>query len=439
MTLPLPVQRYLNKRAIKGPWSLTPTESGRYRGVVVIPALAEGDSLFATLASLAATPPLWTDRYLVMLVVNHGEAARADVRRQNLLDLERLHAVAADHPLPLAWIDAASPGLELPARQAGVGFARKLGLDTALLTLDWNDDPLLICLDADTLVAPNYFQAIDQHFRQAAEGAAVLPFRHQPADSPQLQAAIDLYELYLRCYVLGLELAGSPYAFHSIGSAMACRGHAYVRCGGMNLRQAAEDFHFLQKLAKTDGITSLRGTKVFPSARTSERVPFGTGRSMTRQLAGDTAAVRFYPTAAFRTLGDWLQLVTQEPGATAEQLMQSARKLSPVLADFLEAAGWQTVWPRLQATHRDNRARRQAFHGWFDGLCTLRLIHHLCDRDLGRDEPQQALKSLFAWAGLDEPVSLADALATLRNREDQPHRARSLEKVGSCVIIERQH
>ena len=411
------VRRYLDKRAIAGPWKLAPATTAHFRGAVVIPSLAEGDSLFATLASLAANPPAWTARFLVIVVVNHGAEADAEIRRQNLADLERLSMITTDTSRPLAWIDAASPGLELPARRAGVGLARKLGLDMALQFIDWSDDPLLVCLDADTLVAPNYLQAIDAHFRDAAAGATVLPFRHQPAADPLQQAAIDRYELFLRSYVLGLELAGSPYAFHSIGSAMACRGRAYVRCDGMNQRQAAEDFHFLQKLAKVDGVAILQGTRVFPSSRISCRVPFGTGRSMSRQLEGDRTAVRFYPTEAFRILGDWLRLVTQAPGLEAQQLLTQARRLSPALGDFLEASGWQNAWSRLQTTHGSPEARRQAFHGWFDGLRTLRLIHELCDSGLGRAEPQELLPELFFRAGLPSPTALGPALEVLRDRE----------------------
>ncbi|NIO40596.1 MAG: hypothetical protein GTO41_10685, partial [Burkholderiales bacterium] len=52
--------------------------------------------------------------------------------------------------------------------------------------------------DADTLVDERYLSAITKHFRQAACGAAVLPYRHQPGTTPEQQAAIEHYELFLR-------------------------------------------------------------------------------------------------------------------------------------------------------------------------------------------------------------------------------------------------
>ncbi len=412
--LPAAVQRYLNKSAVKSPWVLAGEERANFAGAVVIPSLAEGDPLFATLQSLAANPPQWTARFLVIIVVNHGEHASSADQRQNGIDLARLADLGKRTELGLAWIDAASFGYEVPARQAGVGFARKLGMDLALPRLDYTSDPLLDCLDADTLVGTGYLPAIFTHFRQSVLGAAVLPFRHQPGNDSAQQAAIERYELFLRSYVYGLRLAGSPYAFNSVGSAIACRASAYVRCGGMNCRKAGEDFYFLQKLAKTDGVDLLTGTTVFPEPRVSERVPFGTGRSMARLLDGDTQAVLFYPATAFRVLAAWLHAVEQNLAGDAEFLLVRAEKISTELANYLEQANWQTVWPRLQSTHKSEVQRSQAFHLWFDGFRTMRLIHVLCDVGPCRGEPEDVLPDYFSWEGRACPGTLSGMLEELR-------------------------
>jgi hypothetical protein len=417
--LPVAVERYLDKQAVKGPWTVTGAEAKKFTGVVVIPALAEGDSLFATLRSLEANPAQWRAPFLVLVVVNHGEQASAAEKDQNLQDLVRLIEWAEHSILALAWVDAASPGLEIPARQAGVGFARKLGMDLALSWLNLQEEPLLVCLDADTLVESNYLQAIVAHFRRSPLGAAVLPFRHQAAVDAAQQAAIDRYELFMRSYVYGLRLAGSPYAFNSVGSAIACRAQAYVRCGGMSNRKAGEDFYFLQKLAKTDGVDLLTGTTVFPESRVSERVPFGTGRSMGRLLDGDTQGVLFYPAAVFKLLADWLDSVMQDLSADAEVLFSRAGEISAVLADYLVQVGWQSTWPRLQENHQTEKRRADAFHSWFDGFRTLRLIHLLCDAGFSRGEPEEMLPEFFAWDGRYCPETVMAMLEELR-RDDSP-------------------
>lgn len=413
-SLPVAVQKYLNKSASKGIWSLAGEERGAFAGAVVIPSLAEGDSLFATLQSLANNPSQLISRFLVVIVVNHGEQTSAADRLQNELDLARLADLAERSELCLAWVDAATPGRELPAKQAAVGFVRKLGMDLALTRLDWTEDPLLVCLDADTLVETNYLQSITAHFHQSAFGAAVLPYQHQPGVDAAQQAAIERYELFLRSYVYGLRLAGSPYAFNTVGSAIACRGSAYVRCGGMNCRKAAEDFYFLQKLAKTDGVGLLSGTTVFPEPRVSERVPFGTGRSMGRLLDNDAEAVLFYQATVFKVLADWLRVVEQNLDGEAEMLLTLADKVSPVLVDYLEQAGWGAVWPRLQSTHQSAVRRLHAFHSWFDGFRTMRMIHMLCDNGLCRSESEGLLAEYFKWDGRTCPETLTGMLEALR-------------------------
>lgn len=427
------LRRYLDKSVVKGAWRLDGDQGSGFSGAVVIPALAEGARLFKTLRSLAANPPAWLARFLVVVVVNQGPRASSAQRRQNATDLLQLADLAPRSGLCLAWVDAASPERELPAKLAGVGFARKLGLDLALARFHWAEDPLLICLDADTLVETNYLQAIAEHFRQTALGGAVLPFRHQPAAAAEQQAAIERYELFLRSYVYGLQLAGSPYAFNSVGSAMACRASAYVRCGGMNCRPAAEDFYFLQQLAKTDGVGRLSGTTVFPEPRVSDRVPFGTGRSMVRLLAGDVQGVLFYPAAAFQVLAAWLHAVEQGLNQDAVQLMVQAKTISPLLADYLDQAGWLTVWPRLRGTHQGPARLARAFHGWFDGFRSMRLIHLLCDAELRRGEPAEMLPEYFAWAGRPCPATPAGMLTELRQLDGLAALAPPAER--SCLSL----
>lgn len=396
--MPSAVAAYLRSRAAAS-WSLNLDSIGVMSGAVVIPAYAEEENLFATLASLAANPAEYLSRFLILVVVNNRTNAPSADLNNNAATLQRLASLQRT-PLRLAWVDAASTGRELPPG-GGVGLARKIGLDLALARLDYTSgDPLLICLDADTLVRPDYLPAIVAHFARTPEGGAVIPFCHQVGESAAHDEAICRYELFLRSYVLGLSLAGSPYAFHTVGSAMACRASAYVRMGGMNSRMAGEDFYFLQQLRRTSGVAPLHGTVVFPSARSSHRVPFGTGRSIARSLAGDPHAVVFYRPECFAILGEWLALVTQRPGSDAGTLVSGATAISLHLADYLDGTGFTGVWERLSRHNPRPAALLSAFHGWFDGLRTMKLIHHLSDGPYPRCGPQNSVPALFRQAGL---------------------------------------
>jgi hypothetical protein len=315
-------------------------------------------------------------------------------------------------------VDAASPGLELPAKTGGVGLARRIGMDLALPLLP--PDGIMVCLDADTLVEPGYLPAISEHFRTHREGGAVIPFRHQSGESGGEERAITLYELFLRHYVLGLQRAGSPYAFHCVGSAMACSAAAYLKMGGMNARSAGEDFYFLQQLQRTSGIAQVAGTTVHPAARSSHRVPFGTGKSIARILEQGEQSQSFYRTDCFRILGEWLAVVEEGTALSGGELLAAGARLDPELASYLELAGFPEVWERLSRNAGAPEALKVAFHGWFDALKTVRLIHHL-SQSYPRCQADESLPELFRFCGVAPAQGELAQLNLLRAMQNRSH------------------
>ena len=285
-----------------------------------------------------------------------------------------------------------------------MGLARKIGFDLALPRLSFKSaPPLLVSLDADTLVRPDYLPAILKHFQGAKEGGAVIPFCHQRGENPEQEAAIQRYELFLRSYVLGLERAGSPYAFHTVGSAMACRAEAYARMGGMNHREAGEDFYFLQHLAKTAGVGKMEGTVVYPSPRVSHRVPFGTGPSMSRLLAAESGAVLFYRPECFQILKDWLALVSENLESEGEDILLKGGRISEELGSYLTQIQFAPTWEKLKKNFHAPPLLLKAFHDWFDGLKTLKLIHHLSAGPYPRAEPEFGHPGISEMGGFETP------------------------------------
>ncbi len=394
MSMKRQLKRYLDNRAVLSPWRLDGDREGDIEAAVVVPALAESAGLPATLQSVAENDPEMLCRTLVVIVVNNRADASGEVRRDNEIVLDWL----ASHPFPplrLAWVNAAATGLELPAGQ-GVGLARKIGFDAALQHLDWNKDPLLISLDADTLVDPNYLAAVFRHFASASTAGAVIPFRHQQGADLLQEEAIRRYELFLRSYQFGLKQAGSLYAYHSIGSAFACRAQGYIEAGGMNRRLAGEDFYFLQQLSKVGGVSLVDGTQVHPAARSSTRVPFGTGRIVEQHQQGVRPGYQFVDKRAFSLLQCWLRLIEEDSAATPATLLGRARRLSMELAEFVEGRNFALIWDRLQNNHRCEMQRIRAFHHWFDALRTRQLLTRLsattCD-------PVPLVEELLDWGG----------------------------------------
>jgi hypothetical protein len=383
------IEKYLKKYAVSPMRPLLTASVAGVDQAVVIPALAESSSLFRTLSCLAANPSGDLRRSLVVCVVNNHRqpfAAEEEIRDNQVTltilnelihgrtpsvagpaalmgELERI----AGSSLRLCCIDASSSDAEIPDRDGGVGTARKIGMDAVLTVLSGSGPGggVICCLDADTLVMENYLASVYAHFSRSNDPAAVARYVHQKPADPGLLAAICGYEIFLRAYVIGLSFAGSPYAFHAIGSTMSCTAQAYAAVRGMNRRTAAEDFHFLDKLAKLRKVGHIGTTTVFPSARPSGRVPFGTGQRMRRFMNGETDEYRLHDSRIFAILREWLSGMQADPDR------------HPDLKAYLDLSRFAIDWPVIRRNCPDPEHLRRQFHVWFDGLKTLRLVHHL--------------------------------------------------------------
>jgi hypothetical protein len=178
---------------------------------------------------------------------------------------------------------------ELPDLKGGVGWARKMVLDEAARLL--SQEGVMLCLDSDCTVAYNYLKAVSDFFESHPSCDAVSIYYEHHLDTlvQDERQAITQYELHLRYLVHAMRWAGHPFAFQTVGSSMAVRRKGYFAHGGMNTRQAGEDFYFLQKFIEVDSLQEIKNTTVYPSARISDRVPFGTGRAMSQLMPGNAA------------------------------------------------------------------------------------------------------------------------------------------------------
>lgn len=401
MHKPSGVNKYLQRYSNLDGRALVSSSLSGVENAVVVPVLQERNSLFKTLTSLAKNPPVDLKRTVVICVVNNhppsvaGADAVAD-NQETLLLLEGLikrrdgeaalfpgreadYFAIADSELRLSLIDASSPGLEIPERDGGVGSARKMGMDAALQILDAEGSGrgIISCLDADALVEDNYLSAISEFFKKSNCPAAHTAYAHQIPDNLEHLSSICRYEIFLRSYVIGLMYAGSPYAFPSIGSTISCTAQSYLAVRGMNRRAVAEDFHFLDKLAKLGPVGFIGKTTVHPSARLSRRVAFGTGRKMHYFLEEAKEEYLVHHPDIFTILRAWLEEVTAAPDRSAGAIMAAAKNIHPLLNGYLNGVKFPENWEMIRKNSADADHLLRQFHAWFDGLKTLRLVHHL--------------------------------------------------------------
>jgi len=246
--------------------------------IIVIPCYREPEIL-QTLESLDRCD-LPKNKIEIIVLLNHSETENNEIKsfnKRTRIDVQKWISGNTNRTIQYY---AVGP-VELRKKWAGAGLARKKGMDEAVRRFNHLGRPkgLIVSLDADTLVEKNYLVEIENHFKNNPKHVgATVSFQHQKdqLDQRQLEGII-LYEKYLDYYKNALSYTGYPFSLFTIGSAFLVTAEAYVKRGGMNRRQAGEDFYFLQNLVQLGKVGEIKTTKVYPSARLSDRVPFGTG------------------------------------------------------------------------------------------------------------------------------------------------------------------
>ena len=287
----------------------------------------------------------------------------------------------------------------LPKKHAGVGLARKIAMDLALQRLaSLKTDGAIICLDADCVVKPNYLLALEKHFVDLSCDIATIDFDHRPETLPpsKLKEGIIAYELFLRYYIAGLQFAGFPFAYHTIGSSMGIRASRYALSGGMNRRKAGEDFYFLHKVFPHGEVHNIQTTTVYPSPRTSDRVPFGTGRAMLKWLEEEKGQLAYDP-RIFVSLKSFLQIIESLYQSTKTEYLKTIDGLAPETQDFLREQNFDSIWKELKEKTANETTFRKRFFQWCNGFLVLKYVHYLRDRFYPSIPIDQACLELSQW------------------------------------------
>lgn len=342
--------------------------------IVVVPAYNE-PGISTLLDSLAACHPPECDTE-VIIVIN----APCDADESEIINNERCQQEIE------AWKNNESTFFKLYAintgrselKDWGVGLARKTGMDEALRRFDDTDDPegVIVCLDADCKVAKNYFQVLERDFLlKKNHKACSIYFEHQLPGDDLTRSSIVQYELHLRYYLQGQLFSGFPYAYHTVGSSMAVRASSYLKCGGMNRKQAGEDFYFIQKLAGAGGYLSLCSTTVYPSARQSYRVPFGTGAMMRKMAEGTGDVLYTYNIKAFLELKAFFDSIDSLRLCADVEMSIAWNKLGPGLKQFIDEKEFIGKITEIRENTSGPESFRKRFFNWFNMFRIVRYLN----------------------------------------------------------------
>ena len=330
--------------------------AGTFEQALVIPAYAEDPRFIAT-TRLNESPGV-----LGIIIVNRPENAPLKSSQKTFELLEYLKKINQPN---LLIIDRANEPIN---SKHGVGLARKIGTDLALkmYAAQQIKSPWIRQTDADASLDTQYFQTT-----MPTEGAVVYKHKHQATD-PKVSRAITLYDAHMSYYVSALKSKGSRYAFPTLGSTIAIHAKTYAQVRGYPKRNAGEDFHLLNKVAKTKSVHYSNDSTVVLEARTSDRVPFGTGPSIKKiieLLEEDPSGISYlsYDFQVFNILGYALKQMAQ--------LAETPSVTDPEIKSILKDLGFGKINNVLHQKYHSIDQRLEVINNWFDGLKTLRFIH----------------------------------------------------------------
>lgn len=367
------IEKYLARQTFLPPIFSEPL-SNQVGLIVTIPAYAENDLVVALESLLACDLPKCNVEVLVL--VNHP--IQADIRlieiNNSISEIAKNWAInnSTDRIRFLV-----SDSIELPKKHAGAGLARKVIMDeaTARLKDSVYENPIIACFDADATCSENYLIALTNHFEANSKSLGCsINFEHPLNDDNEfLNEGIVQYELHLRYYQAALVFANHPQAEFTVGSSMAVTRNAYVAQGGMNRRKAGEDFWFMLKLMMAGDISAITDSTVYPSARESFRVPFGTGRAMSEMSEKNNNTYYTAPFSSFLRLKNFL--------AKVDNLYANEVVIEDELTlQFLELVKWKESIEEIKSytTNQENFTKR--FYRWFNLFMVMKFFHWLRDQ-----------------------------------------------------------
>lgn len=298
----------------------------------------------------------------------------------------------------------------------GVGLARKAGMDEALRRFSEADKPegVILCLDADCTVATDYLtEVFEKLYMEKDRNACSIYFEHPlcGTEYPEnFYKSIVLYELHLRYYYQALCLTGFPFAFQTTGSAMAVKAFTYMKAGGMNRRQAGEDFYFIQKLVPAGGYFYLNSTAVYPAPRTSCRVPFGTGASMEKLTKDENPSLLTYRFDAFTELKSAFSMLKvffeSEPGLLPELYS----KLPEGIKMFTGQEEWSSRILEIKSNTRGFISFQKRFFTWFNMFKIVKYLNFVHQGFFTKEPVEKAAAELLSRAGIAAGSGDADEL-----------------------------
>ncbi len=316
----------------------------------------------------------------VIIVINEPETAEKEITEQNIKTFNEVQNWINTHPDPALRFFVFYEK-DIPTKNAGAGYARKLGMDQALFRFNrlGQEYGVILSLDADAIVKSDYLTEIEKHFENNPKtNVSTIYFEH-PLEgnefTPEIYHAIAIYELYLRYYKFAFQFIRFPYGYYTVGSCFVVSAKAYAKQGGMNSKQAGEDFYFLHKVFPLGNSHEINSTCVYPSPRPSKRVPFGTGPMVEQILESGKKDLLTFDFQSFVELKSFFQVIDQLYKITNIELSELLYQLPLPVVQFLSDNDIFSAIEEINSNCSSLQTFRKRFFGWFNAFKVLKYLN----------------------------------------------------------------
>ncbi|MEO6190564.1 MAG: hypothetical protein ABIO44_09665 [Saprospiraceae bacterium] len=403
---------YLEKRALYPRLiDISPLEDVSM--ILIIPCYHEENPILA-LESLMKTTSI-SSSIEIILILNYP---------YKYAKLERDFHIKQHHEI-LNWIDnnkrekisihCPSP-IELESNHTGVGLARKIGMDEAARRYNFlnKTDGIIINFDADCLCHQDYFMEIEKYFKlEKSKSCIGIGFVHviDELNINESKAIID-YELHLRYYIQAQKQINYPFAFHILGSCFAVRAVSYCEQGGMNQRQAGEDFYFMHKFSVINELDEIKKVLVYPSARVSDRVPFGTGKAISQYL--ETGFQKTYALDSILLFGQLIKCIGSFYTYTEAEIITQLNHIHPGLAHYFISEGFLTEIKLCKKNCKHTNSFHKRLLRWLNPFRLMKYLHEM--REHGFSDQEVSIEARKLLTLMNEDVTSDSSNLSLLKR-----------------------
>jgi hypothetical protein len=341
--------------------------------VITIPTLAD-EEIFTTLKSLSKCKLPNSKRVLAIVLINESEKADEKVRTKNKEIFDKIKSTNFGIETEVRYIKG------IPEKLAGVGFARRILMDEAICLfkkeydekfkereniVEFMSEKFIFSLDSDCTVSENYFSAVEiLEIKNADFG--VLSFAHRFSEEKEIKKAGILWEIFLRYWRDSLRVFSYKNAFYPIGSLFLFRATPYIVSMGMNIRQAGEDFYFLQKIIPLAKIVDIP-VYVFPKAEPSQRTPFGTGREIQLYISGEKERLeKVWNFKSFEQIGEIMRSI--------DDVFSGEMKVETFKLFLDENQKYKEQLEKIKIQSKTKEDFRKKFEEWFNPFKVFKFL-----------------------------------------------------------------